>query len=77
MLRILVDDICVGCMSFGIEFGFIWIKVCLIGGDVIEVFVMGFFFWENWFEDGFWIYVFDDVWMGICLVYVVLIDDVD
>lgn len=42
-----VDVIFVGWVTFGIELGFIWIKVVFVGDAFIEVFAIGVYEWEN------------------------------
>lgn len=75
-----VEVIEFGCMVFGIEFGLICIKFCLIVDDLMVglfvVFVVGVYEWENVFVDGVWIYFFDEVWSGVQVVYVDFVVDV-
>lgn len=51
-------------MFFGIEFGFICIKVLLIDEN-FEMIVLGSYEWENFLEDGFWMYNLFDIIIGL------------
>lgn len=64
-----------GNTFLGIELGSTRIKAVLIGPDCSPV-ASGSFDWGNRFENGFWTYHMDDVWVGMRSVYQSLADDV-
>lgn len=74
-MRNVEERIAAGKAILGIEFGSTRIKAVLIDEDHKPL-ASGDYVWENRWEDGFWTYHEDEIWMGLQAAYANLKKDV-
>jgi sugar (pentulose or hexulose) kinase len=73
--EIIKDEIINGETKIGIEFGSTRIKIVLIGQDFSPI-ADGSYSWENEFDDGFWTYSLDKIWVGLQGSYANMLENV-
>ncbi|MDT3994712.1 FGGY family carbohydrate kinase, partial [Mammaliicoccus fleurettii] len=69
------SEILNGEISIGIELGSTRIKTVVIDKD-FETIGSGYYEWENKFENGYWTYSINDVWIGLQKSYKSMTDDI-
>lgn len=69
------SEILNGEISIGIELGSTRIKTVVMDKD-FETIGSGYYEWENKFENGYWTYSINDVWIGLQKSYKSMTDDI-